>query len=830
MKNETGIKPPPILGPEITRFKRYIKFAIIFWSLAVLLFLFWNLLEKRREVIEVLRIQANVVFEKDILYRQWCTMHGGVYAPVTDTTSPNPYLNVVDRVIETPSGMKLTLINPAYMTRQVHELQAKESGVLGHITSLNPIRPENAADSWETDALRSFEHGETEQTTIMDIKDNAYFRLIRPLRTEQHCLKCHAKQGYQVGDIRGGISVSVPTATVLSIEQKHAVVETLGHFFLWLIGFFFIGVGGNSTLKGITARIQAEEKAAHFGHILESSLNEIYMFDSETLRFIQVNRGARDNLGYSIDELNDLTPVDLKPEFTSESFAELVEPLKVGQKEALHFNTFHKRQDGSLYPVEVHLQLSKHESLAVFVALTLDITERRKAEKALQEREIQYRTLFENSTESIMILDSSGVFVSVNPATLEMFSLEKEENLFEKTPAIVSPEFQPDGTRSSEKVLLMINKAYENGINDFEWVHKRSNGQIFPAYVRLAPLQLDERKMVQVAARDISKQKKLEDKLKHLSSIDPLTGIANRRIFNEVLAQEHDRHVRSDGKLSLILLDIDYFKKFNDCYGHVEGDKCLQQVAQTLADCLDRPADLAARYGGEEFACILPETDRVGAVAVAEKIRKSIVDCDIPHKESGVAACVTASLGVVTVQCSAEKIAKDVVVQADELLYRAKASGRNRVEAVAPEDIGEEVKGDLLRLVWKDYYCCGNRLIDSQHRAIFAMSNRLFEAILSEYPAVDVAAIITQLLDDVRQHFQDEEKLLETVGYPDLKQHAEKHASLLGKGIELSQMFNESKITTGGVFQFLVSEGVMNHMLKADRKFFRFIKEANANY
>lgn len=132
--------------------------------------------------------------------------------------------------------------------------------------------------------------------------------------------------------------------------------------------------------KEILERKRAEEKAARFGHILERSLNEIYVFNAETLKFNQVNKGARNNLGYSMEELQRLTPLDIKPEFTLDSFLNLLEPLRNGQTSAIIFNTFHKRKDKSLYPVEAHLQYVTFEATPVFVALVIDITEKLKME------------------------------------------------------------------------------------------------------------------------------------------------------------------------------------------------------------------------------------------------------------------------------------------------------------------------------------------------------------------------------------------------------------------------------------------------------------------
>ena len=169
-------------------------------------------------------------------------------------------------------------------------------------------------------------------------------------------------------------------------------------------------------------------------------------------------------------------------------------------------------------------------------------------------------------------------------------------------------------------------------------------------------------------------------RLEALSGTDSLTGIANRRRFDEVLAQEHARHARSKGELSLLMLDIDHFKEYNDRYGHVKGDECLRQIARVIAGCTARPADLAARFGGDEFACILPDTNSRGAIAIAEKIRLGAMALAIPHQESNISDCVTVTLGGATVHCSSGGSVVDIVAQVDGLLYLAKSRGRNRVE------------------------------------------------------------------------------------------------------------------------------------------------------
>jgi diguanylate cyclase (GGDEF)-like protein len=160
--------------------------------------------------------------------------------------------------------------------------------------------------------------------------------------------------------------------------------------------------------------------------------------------------------------------------------------------------------------------------------------------------------------------------------------------------------------------------------------------------------------------------------LKRIANTDSLTQLANRRCFDETLTQEWQRHRREQQFLCLILCDIDYFKAYNDRYGHPAGDACLQQVATVISGCAKRPADMVARYGGEEFAIILPNTDQSGAIAVIEAIQKELQHLQIPHAASTVAEHITLSAGI---SCSIPTLSsdpQDLVAEADAALYHAK--------------------------------------------------------------------------------------------------------------------------------------------------------------
>jgi diguanylate cyclase (GGDEF)-like protein len=175
--------------------------------------------------------------------------------------------------------------------------------------------------------------------------------------------------------------------------------------------------------------------------------------------------------------------------------------------------------------------------------------------------------------------------------------------------------------------------------------------------------------------------KRSRDALERMARLDGLTGLANRRTFDDMMAREWRRLARVGHPLSVIMMDVDNFKQFNDTYGHAEGDVCLQQVARAAAGALQRPADVVARYGGEEFIALLPDTTLVGAIAVAEAIRAAVSGLKIPHAGSTCADHVTLSLGVASAVPQPDGVPKPLIEAADEQLYAAKSAGRNRVMA-----------------------------------------------------------------------------------------------------------------------------------------------------
>ncbi|HEY5673168.1 MAG TPA: ATP-binding protein [Malonomonas sp.] len=245
-----------------------------FWTLLLLCSLYWNYQNATRQVLQLVQVQARTAYEKDVLYRFWNSSHGLVYVPVSSETPPNPYLQVPERDISTPSGTPLTLMNPAYMTRQANELGQARLGIYGHLTSLMPLRPGNAPDEWEREALLAFEQGVPEISHVSELDGKTVMRLMRPLLVEQECIECHAHQGYKVGEIRGGISVSIDMAASLALLQSAKIRLVVGHLLLWLTGLAGLIARSRQLVKRDSERLQAKEQLQQVNRELETRVAE----------------------------------------------------------------------------------------------------------------------------------------------------------------------------------------------------------------------------------------------------------------------------------------------------------------------------------------------------------------------------------------------------------------------------------------------------------------------------------------------------------------------------------------------------------------------------
>lgn len=372
----------------------------------------WNLYQQQQQHETMLLQTARALHSHVILTRSWNAQHGGVYVPVTKDTQPNPFLHPEGRDIKVNDQLTLTRINPAYMTRQISEIASSTKNIQIRIASLKPIRPGNTANELEAQALGQFAQGHTEVYRYFGDQERQGFFYMAQLNIEPSCLQCHEEQDYQVGELGGGISIT----------------------------------------------------------------------------------------------LNDIGTQRIGPTISSH--------LLVG--------------------------------LAVLI------------------------------------------------------------------------------------LILMLRKRLDNIIH----------------------------------------------RLLEQTVIDPLTGIPNRRRLNELLEIEYRRCERSESTLSVLICDIDYFKAYNDYYGHLAGDRCLIKVADAISRSVTRATDLAARYGGEEFVCVVADTDTKGAKELALRIQQNIRLLAIAHEKSSVNEFVTISIGYAT-QSHCNKTYEDLLKIADDNLYQAKAQGRN---------------------------------------------------------------------------------------------------------------------------------------------------------
>ncbi|MBI9078947.1 MAG: DUF3365 domain-containing protein [Pseudodesulfovibrio sp.] len=215
---------------------RYAAISIVMWTMLVVGLLGFTGYQYGQFSLQLAQAAARAYFYNDFALRSWVAEHGGVYVPATPSVMSNKYLNVEERDIITPSGKHLTLMNPAYVIRHLNERTSSWAGARGHLTSLKPLRPENGPDEWERKALLSFESGTEEVSERIEIDGKAHLRLMRPMITDESCLRCHRDQGYVLGDIRGGISVVEPMGQYLKVESDKMLEASVSFSIMWLAG------------------------------------------------------------------------------------------------------------------------------------------------------------------------------------------------------------------------------------------------------------------------------------------------------------------------------------------------------------------------------------------------------------------------------------------------------------------------------------------------------------------------------------------------------------------------------------------------------------------
>jgi diguanylate cyclase (GGDEF)-like protein len=261
-----------------TEIKRAVRLFIFLWTALISMAAMWNMRLLDEQVLHAAKIQAEAFINKDLAVRSWASSHGGVYVRPTGQTPPNPYLEVPNRDVVTTGGMALTLMNPAYVSRELHSRFAEKFNVRGHITSLIVTNPVNAPDDWERAGLERFATGDlSNYASVVRQNGKPFLRLMKPMLMEQSCLQCHAWTGIPVGGVRGGINAMVPLEALWRGMAETERYLTLSHLAIWLIGVAGIVWFGRRVRHYSIERLQSEvERQVLYRQATHDALTGLY--------------------------------------------------------------------------------------------------------------------------------------------------------------------------------------------------------------------------------------------------------------------------------------------------------------------------------------------------------------------------------------------------------------------------------------------------------------------------------------------------------------------------------------------------------------------------
>lgn len=403
-------------------------------------------------------------FEKDVVYRKWAAIHGGVYVPVSEFTPPNPYLkDLPNRDVETTTGLKLTLMNPAYMTRQVHEIGFEQHGLRGHITSLQPLRPENAPDEWERKALEQFNQGKESVWSFENIDNKTYVRLMRPFYVDSSCLKCHAHQGYKEGDVRGGISVAVPWDKTEQSIKAYFVNNILAYCLVWFVGMTGIVYGHRVLSSNIARQYATLEALGKSENTLKTVTRSMPLGTGLTINrvFNWINETFSEMTGYSKDELYGKSARILyenDEEFERVGAILVKEISASGQAEV---ETRFVRKDSTTFDVILRLaSTERSDPTSGLVFSVIDISERKKSAIEMQENSFRLERAELAAKFGNWELDLNTRKMKGSKGALRIYGVEKDTYDIEEAQRIPLPEFRA-ALDQALRELIDQQKAYD---------------------------------------------------------------------------------------------------------------------------------------------------------------------------------------------------------------------------------------------------------------------------------------------------------------------------------------------------------------------------------
>ncbi len=660
--------------------------AALAWTMALGASLAWNLDRAQQQMFDQAHAEAQSNLNKDITFRRWANNHGGVYVPITETQQSSPWLtHVPGRDVATTGGLKLTLLNPATMLRQMMDLYALEYGIQGRITGLKQLNPGNAPDAWETEQLQAFTRGEkTETWAETNVGGKPHLRYLRAMFMERGCEKCHAILGYKLGDMRGATGLNLPLAPYYRRLDATRLNLELSHGAIWLLGLAGIGWGGwsargqererrhneNRQRQAAEALRAAEER---YRTLFEQARDGIVIVDPATGSLVEFNAIAHEQLGYGCAEFAALTIPDLEVNETPEQTARHIETI---QKQGWdNFETRHRHKNGEIRNVQVIVQMLEIGGKPMLHCTFRDITARKQAEQALRasaEALHLYANAFRHSGEAIMITDRDNRIIAVNPAFSTLTGYSGEEVLGR------NPKLLASGRTPPEIYQGMWSALRESGFWQGEFWDRRKDGQIYPKWAAISLIRDDNGQITHHIASftDISERKAAEERIHHLAHHDALTGLLNRFSLETRLEQTLLSARRENREVAVLFIDMDRFKTINDTLGHHVGDLLLMEVARRLLSCV-RESDIVARLGGDEFVVVLTGLESaMDAAHSADKIVKLLCQTYlIEHNDLH----TSPSVGI-SIFPGDGNDPETLMKHADTAMYHAKERGRNNYQ------------------------------------------------------------------------------------------------------------------------------------------------------
>lgn len=512
------------------------------WLCLIFLSLIWNFSKIEKNIYQLALREAKTNYEKDLLYRKWAALVGGVYVSTTKVPQ-NPYLNIPLRDIESKDGMKLTLVNPAYMTRMVHELEQKNNMVTGHLTSLKPINPANNPDVWEVKALRLFEKGVKQFHSLENDSNKISFRFIAPFVTEEPCLKCHRQQGYKLGDIRGGISISFPYSNyqMQSNFEKNDSLQI--HLMVAFIGLVILFVTYKTTSY---YRDKLEIEETNYRLLSEMSPDAIIVHQADKILF--ANDAAAKIL--KLNDASYLLGNSVMSYLHPDSIESVEQRVSWLQKEGGSLESaVHKVicSDGTVKELEIVGTRIQYGKVNAILLIARDVSEVRKAFDSLRIRDEKLTAIFKALPDIIFTINSNGTFIDYNSSDPQKLLIPPENFLGKSITEVMPPEvakiimeqlellFNSGNTRQFNYGLLLNNVMH---YFDCRLSQKNENETI--AIIR------DVTQHIEVINELAQKNVEVEQSRKAILNIvdDLQTEIENRIKVEQALLESNEKYKR----------------------------------------------------------------------------------------------------------------------------------------------------------------------------------------------------------------------------------------------------------------------------------------------